>query len=394
MEFKQNLPKIDPADYPVRWKAINDYMEQSELDAVILYGDDRATYGSAHIRYLAGIPVHFEPMLLLFTRGCSEPVILCGPESDGYCALYGNVKDIRVLREMTHPDEVYLYSNIVSLRDVVTELSHGAAIKRIGIAPKAYMGAEIFESITQVFADCEIVDIEYGISMLRAVKSPSEIAVIRYAYEIAVSAFKKGLEFLKPGVYERDIAAEIEYQARKMGSEGTGIDTMVCSGIYASTILGRTTQKKIENNEIVNFTIAPRYEGYHGAIARTMLIGTPDEKAVAQITAEAKAQKECSAMMKAGVLGADIEAHARKIMSDAGFETGFAYSGIHSVGVIEFEAPIFGPGCKEYLKDNMIISLDVPNYNASSIGSRTECGYAVHKDGVDCLTNDELIIRI
>jgi len=51
MQFKQNLPKIDPADYPKRWDAIRAYMSQNELDAVILYGDDRATYGTALIRY-------------------------------------------------------------------------------------------------------------------------------------------------------------------------------------------------------------------------------------------------------------------------------------------------------------------------------------------------------
>lgn len=393
MEFKANLPKIDPADYPRRWNNVRKYMDDNGLDAVILYGDDRATYGSAHIRYLAGIPVHFEPMLMLFVAGNSEPVILCGPESDGYCGIYGNVKDVRVLREMTHPDEVYLFSNIVGLKEVVSELARGS-VKRIGVAPKAYMGAEIWESIKNVFSDAEIVDVEYGISMLRAVKAPCEIEVIKYAYKIATAAFDKGLEMLKPGVYERDIAAEIEYQARKMGSEGTGIDTMVCSGIYASTILARTTQKKIENNEIVNFTVAPRYEGYHGAIARTMIIGNPDERAVRQIEAEARAQKECAPMMKAGALGETIEAHARKIMKEAGFETGFAYSGIHSVGVIEFEAPIFGPGCTEYLKKDMVISLDVPNYDGTGIGSRTECGYYVGEDGAECLTNEELVIRI
>lgn len=388
-----NLPKIDVADYPKRWDALRKYMHQQELDAMILYGDDRATYGAAHIRYLAGIPVHFEPMLLLFV-GDADPVLLCGPESDGYCELYGVIKDIRVLREMTHPDESYIFSNIVGLRDVAEEKTHGARIKRLGIAPKAYMGAEIYCSIKSVFSDAEIIDVEYGVSMLRSAKSPSELAVIRYAYEIAVEAFRKGLECLKPGVKERDIAAEIEYQARKMGSEGTGIDTMVCSGVYASTILGRTTNKIVENNEIVNFTVAPRYEGYHGAIARTMIIGTPAEEAVRQIEAEARAQEECSSMMKAGIKGADIEAHARKVMKEAGFETGFMYSGIHSVGVIEFEAPIFGPGCEEYLKENTIISLDVPNYDRTKFGSRTECGYAITRDGAECLTTDELVIRI
>lgn len=152
--------------------------------------------------------------------------------------------------------------------------------------------------------------------------------------------------------------------------------------------------EKIEKNEIGNFTVAPRYEGYHGAVARTMIIGKPDERAVRQIEAEARAQSECAQMMKAGVLGETVEAHARAVMKAAGFETGFAYSGIHSVGVIEFEAPIFGPGCRECLRENMIVSLDVPNYDGSGIGSRTECGYFISKNETQCLTTDELVIKI
>lgn len=388
----KTLPRIGAQEYETRWNAVRAYMEQNDLDAVIAYGDDRFTYGPAHIRWLTDIPVCFEPMLMLFV-GKEEPVLLVGPESDDWAAIRGHVKDIRVLEEMTHPDEVYLFSKIESLGKVANELAAGKAFKRVGVAPIAYMGAEIFASIKKTFADAEIVDIEFGLSMLRAIKTPAEIEVIKYAYQIATEACKVGIDAVKVGACERDVVAEIEYCARKMGAEGFGIDTMVASGINSYPILAKTTFKEIGNNEIVNLTIAPRYEGYHAAIARTLIMGEPDERAVKQIEAEAKAQIECAKMMKPGVLGSEVEAHAREIMKAAGFETGFMYSGIHSVGVIEFEAPIYGPGIKEIIKENMFLSLDVPNYDRSKFGSRTENGYFITSEGAELLTDVELVIR-
>jgi len=74
------------------------------------------------------------------------------------------------------------------------------------------------------------------------------------------------------------------------------------------------------------------------------------------------------------------EAEARKIMGDAGFERNFMYAGIHSVGVIEFEAPIFGPTSKSVMKENMVLSIDIPVFDGDWGGMRIEDGYIIEKD--------------
>lgn len=47
----------------------------------------------------------------------------------------------------------------------------------------------------------------------------------------------------------------------------------------------------------------------------------------------------------------------------AGLGEYFLYSGVHSVGVIEFEPPIFGPSSPAVLKPGMVISVDIPLFN-------------------------------
>ncbi len=63
-----SFPTIPPAEYPLRWRKVQGLLEQLDLDFLIAYADDRATFGAAHARWLANFPVHFEPACVLVPR--------------------------------------------------------------------------------------------------------------------------------------------------------------------------------------------------------------------------------------------------------------------------------------------------------------------------------------
>ncbi len=88
-------------------------MAEKEIDLILAYSNDMATAGAAHARYLTGFPPHFEAVCILLPLE-GEPVLLCGPESEEYARLVGRMKETRVLRELTHPDEDYPYAKIQS----------------------------------------------------------------------------------------------------------------------------------------------------------------------------------------------------------------------------------------------------------------------------------------
>lgn len=96
-------------------------MVDQELDLLIAYADDRATYGAAHARWLANFPVHFEPVCVLMSK-LGPPVMLVGPESDEYARLSGQIADVRVLREFTHPNEDYPYAKFQSLNEILAAI--------------------------------------------------------------------------------------------------------------------------------------------------------------------------------------------------------------------------------------------------------------------------------
>src|SRR5690625_4136427 len=99
------------------------------------------------------------------------------------------------------------------------------------------------------------------------------------------------IEAIAAGKTERQIAAGAEYVMRSLGSEGMGIDTMVASGKKNSApIIARTSFREIQKNDLVVLTIAPRYEGYHAAIARPIIIGEVEEEVEVAIKAAIRAQ--------------------------------------------------------------------------------------------------------
>src|SRR5512139_1689724 len=147
MAKENSKPIIPSAEYPERWKKVQGMMDEEGLDFLIAYADDRATYGPAHARWLANFPVHFEPVcILMFQQG--NPIMLTGPESDQYALLAGRVPDVRVLRELTHPNEDYPFSRIQSLAEIVAEMGVDArSPRRAGLAGQGLINGSLLHSM-------------------------------------------------------------------------------------------------------------------------------------------------------------------------------------------------------------------------------------------------------
>jgi Xaa-Pro aminopeptidase len=385
MAQQQPKPSIPNSEYPERWKKVQAAMAEQNLDLLVAYADDRATFGPAHARWLANFPVHFEPVCILLSRD-GMPVMLVGPESDQYALLVGQIADVRVLREFTHPDEDYPFSRIQSLVEIMAEMGLDIpSVRNVGLAGRGLIGSDVLAAWQSALPKVAWIDMENTLGDLRAQKSPAEIEVIRYAYKIAERGFQAAVDTIQAGVTEREVAAEIDAAMRRAGAEGTGIDTIVASGPNSRPILARSTFRNIEANDLVVLTIAPRYEGYHAAIGRVVLVGNPEPEIRRALDIAIQAQQACFKALRPGIEGRQVEAIGRQIVASGNFGQYFLYSGVHSVGVIEFEAPIFGPSSPATLKKDMVISIDIPMFNTPWGGLRIENGYLITASGAEPL---------
>ena len=382
-------PVIPMEEYPVRWERTRRIMQTHSLDLLVAYADDHAVFGPAYGRYLANFTAHFEPCIILLPKE-GDPVLLVGPESPTYASIHSPIKNIVVLKEFDHPDEDYPFTEMVPFVKVVDSLKLGSP-KRIGLCGASLMSAGLYNSLIKAMP-VEWIHFDTEVSGLRAVKTPAEIEVIRYAYRIAEKGLLRAVEVIQPGITEREVAAELEYVMRKMGSEGLGIDTFVASGPNSRSIIARTTFREISKDDLVMLTIAPRYEGYHSAVAIPILFGKVHDDIRKAVYAAKEAHEICAAALRSGA-GAEVEQMGRDHMAKVNLEKYFLYSGIHSVGVMEFEAPIFGPSCKSLMEKDMILSIDIPVFDAPWGGFRIENGYLIGEKDAECLANIPLMVE-
>jgi Xaa-Pro aminopeptidase len=383
-----SYPRIPDEEFRTRWQRLQAAMAEVGLDIIIAYADDHAVAGPGHARYLADFAPHFEPVVILMPAA-GEPLLLSGPETETFAQLTARIQDVRVVREFTHPDEEYPFTTLVSLRDVFAEAAErvGTSPRRVGLAGLDLMPAKIHQALSQALDGAELVDVESLVTGLRAIKTPAEQAVIRYAYQIAQAGVQAAFDAIHEGATEREVAAAAEFAMRSMGSEGMGIDTIVASGPNTRPILARTRLRELRRDELILLTIAPRYEGYHAAIGRPLVIGDPPDEVRRAMEVAVAAQRAAMEAMRPGVPGSAVEGAARQVVEAAGLGEYFLYCGVHSVGVIEFEPPIFGPGNHDPLQADMVLSIDVPLFHAPWGGLRYEDGYLITQTGAEPLDN-------
>lgn len=389
-------PVIPSEEFASRQKAVQESMKAAGFDLLICYSDDGAVFGQEYTRWLFNYQPHFEPALTIIPQE-GESWIFTGVESEEYVYTSSQCQNVKVVDAFVYEAHEFPFSTSHSLGSQLVEVLGASDLTgmKVGIAginriPHAVygqlqtiFGVEKFDSADQLFID------------LRKVKSPAELEVIRYAYSIAQKGIEAALEALEVGKTERQVAAEAEYVMRSLGSEGMGIDTMVASGARLTRpIIARTTHKTLEGNELVTFTFAPRYEGYHAAIARPIIMGKVDDDVENAVKAAIAAQQAARDRMRPGVPGSEVDSTAREVVAQYGLAEHFVYTGAHSIGVSEFEPPSLASTYTEELTENMVFSIDIPLFFGEWGGLRYESGYIVGSEGAQPLqTLSDDIIR-
>ena len=374
-------PTIPEAEFETRRDLMRAAMASEGIDLFMAYSDDRAAYGQQHSRYLFNYQPHFEPALTIVPRD-GEALIATGPESDEFVRATSWCRSVRVVDAFAHADEEYPHTTISSLSDLMTSfLGRG----RVAVAGLNALPQRAWQALRNA-TPADIVDGDPLIMRLRAVKSPAEIAVIRQAYRIAEAGMVAALRSIAPGTSEREVGAEAEFAMRRLGSEGMGIDTIVAAGgDRTRAILARTTPRPILAGDHVLLTLAPRYEGYHGAIGRVAAVGAIRPEIETAVSVAIKAQDAAVAALKPGAIGSSVDRIARDVCRAAGLEKYFAYSGVHSVGVVEFEPPILTSWYEGRLAADMVFSVDIPMFGAPWGGLRIEDGFRIGPEGAEPL---------
>ena len=136
---------------------------------------------------------------------------------------------------------------------------------------------------------------------LRAVKSPIEVELIRQAAGITGRTFRRLLGFIRPGVWEYEIEAEIWREFLRRRSRGPAFQTIVASGIDTCTLHYVKNDKLCREGDLVLIDFGAEYANYAGDLTRTVPVNgrfTPRQRAV--YDAVLRVQKAAIQMLRPG----------------------------------------------------------------------------------------------
>ncbi|NLU90641.1 M24 family metallopeptidase [Chitinophaga sp. Ak27] len=237
---------------------------------------------------------------------------------------------------------------------------------------------------------------------LYAYKTEADVQCLRRTHKIAAIAVETFYENLRPGISEAALAGLIEYAVQSMtGSEGIHFSKawpMILSGrnAIAGGKYNRSTGKKLQQGEMVMLEMAICVNGYWADITRTGQTSEISEQQNKIFNTVLEAQQKAIAMMKPGVLMADIDAAARQHIEDAGLGACFNHALGHHVGFRYHDiGPSLSPGSAGVLREGMLLTVEPGIYGeAIGCGARIEDNILITKDGFEILSNYPRMLAI
>ncbi len=246
-----------------------------------------------------------------------------------------------------------------------------------------------YEFLTDATLNDEILE-------MRSIKDESEIAVIRKAQSITDASFLEILDFIKAGKTEKEIAAYLEYCMRRLGADGLAFETIAASGPNSAKPHAEPGDRPLQQGDFFTMDYGAYWGGYCSDMTRTVAIGEPTDEM----------RKVYDTVLAAQLLGIEkavegascraVDAAARDLIYNAGYEGCFGHSLGHSVGIEIHEMPGFSPSIapETTCRQGMVITVEPGIYLEGRFGVRIEDMVWFAPDGTKDLTNSpkELII--
>jgi Xaa-Pro aminopeptidase len=221
---------------------------------------------------------------------------------------------------------------------------------------------------------------------LRNIKDEEELAVMSEAALVGCSLFEHILGFLRPGLKEVEVAAELEYKARLLGAEGMSFETIVASGVRSALPHGRATDTRLPRKGFVTLDFGIILRGYCSDMTRTVYLGKPKPRERAAYEAVLEAQEAGVVAVRPGASCGEVDEAARGVLRKAGLAEAFSHSTGHGVGLEIHESPRIGAGQKSRLQVGMVVTIEPGIYLPGQFGIRIEDMVAVALAGGRVLT--------
>ncbi len=235
--------------------------------------------------------------------------------------------------------------------------------------------------------DAEIVDVSDSIAETRNIKDEEEIERLSEACRIASKVAEEMTDFIKPGLKEYQVAAEISYRMKKLGATADAFDTISSSGPNSAEPHYTSGNRVIQEGDFIVLDFGALYKRYRSDITRTYIIGEASDKQRRMYETVLKAQEAALDMIKPGVEGSKIHEVAQEVIDSTEFEGYFTHGLGHSIGLAIHDGSGLSPNVDVVLQPGMVYTVEPGIYIPEFGGVRIEDDIVVTEKGCDILTD-------
>ncbi len=329
--------------------------------------------------YLTGLHFHISerPVVVLFPRGDSPAIVLPELETP---KLDSAPFEMRAFPYGENPN-----SWGAAFREAVQFV--GMAEARAGVEP-AWMRVLELRYLEAAAPKAQFVSGGEVVAALRMFKDAGEIAAMRKAVAIAQDALKATLSAIRPGVTEKEIAAELITQLLRRGSESPlPFQPIVSGGPNGANPHAVPGSRPLRRGDLLVVDYGAAAGGYFSDITRTFALGevAPELSEIAGVVAQANAAGR--AVARPGVPARAVDDAARSVIDAAGYGRYFTHRTGHGLGLEVHEPPFIRSDNEQILQPGMTFTIEPGIYLPGRGGVRIEDDILITGDGCLSLTD-------
>jgi len=269
----------------------------------------------------------------------------------------------------------------------VADLVAESGIDRLGVEAGS-MTVGLQAALAEFLPEVAFEPASNLVETLRIKKDNSEIEATRLACRQAERAFHVVRALITPETTEKDIAAELEYQARRAGAKGLSFPPIVAVGPRAALPHAHPTSKKVVESPFTLIDWGANSGLYVSDLTRMIAIGKLSQKFQKIYQVVLDAQLAAIDAIKPGATCDHVDSVARGIITKARYGKYFGHGLGHGTGLEIHESPRLARGQEKVkLEPGMIITVEPGIYLPEWGGIRIEDDILVTKTGHEVLSN-------
>jgi Xaa-Pro aminopeptidase len=228
------------------------------------------------------------------------------------------------------------------------------------------------------------------IEMLRALKEPYELEIIRQACARLSEVARHLAHWVAAGRTERSVASDIDAALGRAGFERPAFPTIVAAGPNSAHPHARPTDRVLQQGDLVVLDFGGVLDGYCGDLTRMAAVGRVQANARRLVDAVRAAQDAALGTVRTGVLASDVDRAAREVLTSHGLGEAFLHATGHGLGLDVHEFPRIGRAEADRpvrLEAGMVCTIEPGAYIEGLGGARMEDDVLVTAEGCEVLTD-------